>query len=191
MNFFALRWDAYKAAKKDVGSRKILSWDVGRVLVWMMFFTVRLVAHDLFTAGDSTKPMRFMIAITTFGTFLASFVLSVMTTTGKRELSSMRDATSVRLMKERLRWLMSDQLIMVVSALLAAALSLMWLGVVSADLCPPRLLTASVLAFGALAVFNALRLPFHVWELQSSALEEEQRRAIQRLNSEVDKMFKE
>lgn len=190
MNFFALRWEAYASSGTTAGSRKILCWDIGRALVWMVFFAVGLLAHDMLAAAEPSKPMRFMIAAATFGTFLASFVLSVMTTTGKRELDLMPDANSVRQMKERLRWLMSDQLIMVVSALLTASFALVWLGVAAAGFEPFPCVTASALAFAALAVLNALRLPFQMWELQSSALEDEQKRAIDRIKRMTEQMFR-
>jgi hypothetical protein len=133
---------------------------------------------------------RFIAGITTFGTFLASFVLSVMTATGKREMGLMPDARSVRMMEQRLRWLLSDQLIMVVSALAAAVCGLIWMAVETLCVAPPLLLTAAVVAFGGLAGFNALRLPFQIWELQFSALMEDRKRAHERLNKQNDEHFK-
>lgn len=189
MSFWTLRWAAYSSVTHDPSTWKILGWDIGRVVVWATLFVVGSSAHSAFVTEDMTKSLRFMIAIATFGTFLASFVLSVMTTTGKRELGLMQDATSVRQMKERLQWLLSDQLIMVVSALLTAASSLTWLGIAAVGYSPCHLLTATVIAFGGLAIFNALRLPFQIWELQSSALNEEQQRAYERLNKETMERF--
>jgi hypothetical protein len=189
MSFWTLRWEAYSTAGHDAGARRILAWDIGRVLTWAACFSLGAWAHQAVLENRS-EALRFMIAIATFGTFLASFVLSVMTTTGKRELDLMRDATTVRQMEDRLRWLLSDQLIMVVSALAAAACGLAWLGLAAGGVEPYRVVTAAVLAFGGLAVFNALRLPFQIWELQSSALLEERKRAFDRLNQENEDRFR-
>lgn len=191
MSFWTLRRAAYKSAAKDAGARKVLASDIGRVLVWAVFFAIGLRCHAaLLSAEHFSAAMRFMVAIATFATFLASFVLSLMTATGKREMDLMPDARRVRLMADRLTWLLSDQLIMVISALATAATSLAWLGMAAVTGSPFLLLTALVLAFGGLAVFNALRLPFQIWELQSSALEEERQRAFERLNKENDERFK-
>lgn len=109
---------------------------------------------------------------------------------GKRELSMAPNAAIARQFKERLQWLLSDQLLMVVSALLVAAFSLAWLGLGSAGVTPPFWMTAATMGFLALALVNALLLPFQIWELQSSALEDELERAYKRLNDETRAAFK-
>lgn len=190
MNFWTLRFDAYRAVKTNSEARKIALWDVLRAVSWCGFFCAglwlssRLVAEDVM--GDV---LRFVVAATTFGTFLASFVLSVMNATGKRELSLATTAIEMNAMADRLRWLLSDQLIMVVSALLTAACGLLWLAFSAISEPVPQLVVALAVAFLGLSLVNALRLPFQIWELQSSVISDERARTIERINKENAKRF--
>lgn len=189
MGFWTLRVTAYCDAAVSPSSRRLLMWDVLRLLAWGGGFSAGLFLDSSMQEHMEGADRQFMIALCTFSTFLASFVLAVMSNTGKRELSTVRDGDAARKMKERLAWLLSDQLLMVVSALAAAASGLVWLACVSAGQ-RSALLTATAIAFGVLALVNALRLPVQIWELQSTALDDEHKRAIDRLNKEVDEMFK-
>lgn len=191
MNFWTLRLQAYKHVRESEESRRIAGWDALRVLVWAAFFVVGLYAHaSLIALQGSFTAIPLVAALTTFGTFLASFVLSVMNAAGKRELGLVRSAAEATQVEERLRWLLSDQLIMVVSALLTAIAGLLWLGFFVVSQSEPLILTAILLGFGALTAINAIRLPFQIWELQSSSLADEKKRAFERLNKEASERFK-
>lgn len=186
-NFWASRVAGWKSA-----TRSLLLWDVARAAVFVGFSVLGWCSHpSLGDPANRSAAATLFVAIATFGTFLASFVLVLMSNVGKRELALMPNAQRVEAMVGRLRWLMSDQLIMVVAALGATAAALTWLAVdaiLGASLAP---VTALSMGFAALALINALRLPVQIWELQSSALEEEKRKAFAALNQKVDDLFDE
>lgn len=188
MHMWEIRWAAYRAAKNDFSACKLLFWDVVRLALFAVGFCLGMHWHDALMA-DVAGAARLMIGVVAFGTFLASFVLSVMNSAGGRELTLMPDATRVRHVKERLLWLLSDQLIMTVSAVLTAITGLAWLGVVSVSAGSAGWLTGGVLGFAGLTAFNALRLPIQIWELRASLLEEEQLRAHVRINKETQARF--
>lgn len=189
MGFWSLRISTYRDARKHASSRQLLEWDVFRLIAWGAGFWAGLVVDPILQGQTGGADRQFVMVLCTFSTFLASFVLAVMANTGKREMSIARDAHSARKMKERLAWLLSDQLIMVVSALATAGSGLIWLLCVAAG-SRPAVVTATVTAFGLLALINALRLPVQIWELQSTSLSDELDRTIDRLNKETDEKFK-
>lgn len=184
--FWTARWQGYRDARHDRAARRLLAWDIARAGAWALGFFGGCLAN---AALEKTAAANFMIGVSTFGTFLASFVLVVMNSAGQREMSLMPDAFRVRQMEERLKWLLSDQLVMVVSALGSALCALAWLAYAAVAGHAPLVVSASVFAFTALAALNAMRLPFQVWELQASALAEERERAMRRLNRENDARF--
>lgn len=185
--FWTVRWQGYKGARRDPAARRLLVWDVARAVLWAAGFFAGCFVH---ASVSPPSGANLMIGISTFGTFLASFVLVVMNSAGRRELAQMPDAMRVRHMEERLKWLLSDQLVMVVSALAAALGALAWLACDAVLGRTPLLVSAVVFGFTTLAAFNALRLPFQVWELQASALDEERQRAMDRLNKENHERFR-
>lgn len=189
MGFWSLRVSTYRHAASSLPSRRLLAWDVARLLAWSGGFIAGLLLDAPMREHSAGADRQFMIALCTFSTFLASFVMAVMANASKRDLNAARNADAARKMKERLAWLLSDQLLMVVSALAAAASGLVWLACVSAGQ-RFAVLTATATAFGVLAIFNALRLPVQIWELQSTSLEDEHARAVDRISKEVDDLFK-
>lgn len=189
MHMWSFRLQAYRAVGRGKSFWRLLTWEIIRVVIFALGFASGFFAHDAFVAADNPHVARFVIGTVTFGTFLASFVLSVMGSTGGRQLTAMPDSAAVRRMKERLLWLLSEQMIMVASALLTAVSGLLWLGLSASTIAVPSYISGAVLAFAALTAVNAFRLPLQIWELQASALDEEQQRAQAQVNQKVEGLF--
>lgn len=165
------------------------NWDYLRFLLFVLgFFVGQWVHPHLLLAPPAIAPV--FVAAVAFSTFLASFVLSIMVSTGKYQLDTATSGMEVNMMRDRLLWLLSDQLVMVVSALTSAALGLLWLAALAISQLS-AVLTSLVFASVFLAFINAFRLAAQVWEIQSELLEDERRRAIKRLQKEVDEQLSE